>query len=90
MSGRPLGAHIPNGGGIMRPVLHRILSDATRACGAQVRLGVTVTAIGQNGQAVSATLTDGSECTADLLVGADGIHSSRAGHAVSATRPRPC
>ena len=33
VSGRPLGAHIPNGGGIMRPVLHRILSDATRACG---------------------------------------------------------
>jgi 2-polyprenyl-6-methoxyphenol hydroxylase-like FAD-dependent oxidoreductase len=75
VSGRPLGARIPNGGGIMRPVLHKILSEATRACGAQVRLGVTVAAIGQNGQGVSATLTDGSECMADLVVGADGIHS---------------
>jgi 2-polyprenyl-6-methoxyphenol hydroxylase-like FAD-dependent oxidoreductase len=75
VSGRPLGARIPNGGGIMRPVLHKILSEATRACGAQVRLGVTVAAIGQNGQGVSATLTDGSESTADLVVGADGIHS---------------
>ena len=60
----------------MRPVLHRILSDATRASGAKVRLGVTVTAIRQDGAGVSATLTDGTECTADLLVGADGIHSS--------------
>lgn len=75
VSGRPLGARIPNGGGIMRPVLHKILAEATRACGAQVRLGVTVAAIGQNGQGVSATLTDGSECSADLVVGADGIHS---------------
>jgi 2-polyprenyl-6-methoxyphenol hydroxylase-like FAD-dependent oxidoreductase len=76
VSGRPLGPDIPNGGGIMRPVLHRILSDATRACGAKVRLGVTVAAIEQNGSGVSATLTDGTRCTADLLVGADGIHSS--------------
>jgi 2-polyprenyl-6-methoxyphenol hydroxylase-like FAD-dependent oxidoreductase len=75
VSGRPLGTRIPNGGGIMRPVLHKILSETTRACGAQVRLGVTVAAIGQNGQGVSATLIDGSECTADLVVGADGIHS---------------
>ena len=76
VSGRPLGERIPNGGGIMRPVLHGILSEATRACGAQVRLGVTVAAIGQNGQGISATLTDGSESTADLVAGADGIHSS--------------
>ncbi|MBX9829039.1 MAG: FAD-dependent oxidoreductase [Xanthobacteraceae bacterium] len=75
VAGRPLGARIPNSGGIMRPVLHRILSEATRASGAQVRLGVTAAAIGQNGQGVSATLTDGSEAAADLVVGADGIHS---------------
>jgi 2-polyprenyl-6-methoxyphenol hydroxylase-like FAD-dependent oxidoreductase len=75
VSGRPLGARIPNGGGIMRPVLHKILSEATRATGAQVRLGVTVAALEQSGHGVSATLTDGSECAADLVVGADGIHS---------------
>jgi len=76
VSGRPLGADIPNGGGIMRPVLHRILSDATRAAGAKVRLGVTVTAIEPTGAGMSATLSDGTECVADLIVGADGIHSS--------------
>jgi 2-polyprenyl-6-methoxyphenol hydroxylase-like FAD-dependent oxidoreductase len=76
VSGRPLGIDIPNGGGIMRPVLHRILSDATRAAGAKVRLGMTVTAIEQAVAGVSATLTDGTQCTADLIVGADGIHSS--------------
>ena len=34
VSGRPLGPRIPNGGGILRPVLHRILAAATRASGA--------------------------------------------------------
>src|SRR5262245_51661970 len=76
VAGRPLGARIPNGGGIMRPVLHRILSETVRAAGAQVRLGVTVAAIGHNGQGVSVTLTDGSERQADRAVGADGVHSS--------------
>ena len=36
VSGRPLGPRIPNGGGILRPVLHRILAAATRASGASV------------------------------------------------------
>jgi len=76
VSGRPLGPDIPNGGGIMRPVLHRILSGATRAAGAKVRLGVTVAAIEPAGTGMSATLSDGSRCIADLIVGADGIHSA--------------
>ena len=42
VSGRPMGARIPNGGGILRPVLHRIFAAATRASGAAVRLGVSV------------------------------------------------
>jgi 2-polyprenyl-6-methoxyphenol hydroxylase-like FAD-dependent oxidoreductase len=75
VSGRPLGPRIPNGGGILRPVLHDILSEATRVAGAKVRLGVTVVAIAQDGQEVAATLSDRSECIADLIVGADGIHS---------------
>ena len=53
VSGRPLGPRIPNGGGILRPVLHRILSEATRAAGATVRLGVGVSAIEQDDDDVS-------------------------------------
>jgi 2-polyprenyl-6-methoxyphenol hydroxylase-like FAD-dependent oxidoreductase len=75
VAGHPLGERIPNSGGILRPVLHRILSEATRACGASVRLGASVAAIDRRGAAISATLTDGTEFAADLVVGADGIHS---------------
>ncbi len=75
VSGRPLGERIPNSGGILRPVLHRILSEATRACGADVRLGVSVTKLEQRDEGVAATLTDGTKFSANLMVGADGIHS---------------
>jgi 2-polyprenyl-6-methoxyphenol hydroxylase-like FAD-dependent oxidoreductase len=75
VSGRLLGPHIPNGGGILRPVLHRIFSAATRASGAVVRLGVSVASIEQTGDAVSVQLTDGTAATYDLMVGADGVHS---------------
>jgi 2-polyprenyl-6-methoxyphenol hydroxylase-like FAD-dependent oxidoreductase len=75
VAGRPLGEHIPNSGGILRPVLHRILSDATRASGAAVRLGVSVAQLEQREEGVSAILSDDTEFNADLVVGADGIHS---------------
>ena len=75
VSGRPMGPRIPNGGGILRPVLHGIFAAATRESGAIVRLGVGVVAIEQSRAAVSAALTDGTTKNYDLVVGADGIHS---------------
>ena len=75
VSGRPMGPRIPNGGGILRPVLHRILAAATRASGAEVRLGVSVAAVEQCDDAVSVRFTDGTTAAYDLVVGADGIHS---------------
>src|SRR5690606_24862991 len=36
---RIAGDQVPGSGAVMRPVLARILADATRACGTQVRLG---------------------------------------------------
>jgi len=75
VSGRPLGPRIPNGGGILRPVLHRILSEATRAAGASVRLGVSVAGLEQMQGEVAATFTDGRSAAYDLVVGADGVHS---------------
>jgi len=79
VTGRLLGERIPNGGGILRPVLHRILSEATRASGAEVRLGVSVAKLEQRGEGVAATLTDGTQLSGDLIVGADGIHSRMRG-----------
>ncbi len=70
-----MGPRIPNGGGILRPVLHRIFSEATRASGATVRLGVSVAAIEQGAAGVAVDFTDGTSRTYDLIVGADGIHS---------------
>src|SRR6478672_8111003 len=58
VSGRPMGPRIPNGGGILRPVLHRILAAATRAWGANVRLGVSVATLEQASDAVAAGFTD--------------------------------
>src|SRR5688572_18687121 len=74
VSGRPLGPRIPNGGGILRPVLHRILSEATRGAGVTVRLGVGVASLEQTQAEAIVKLTDGS-IGYDFIVGADGVHS---------------
>jgi 2-polyprenyl-6-methoxyphenol hydroxylase-like FAD-dependent oxidoreductase len=75
VSGQPLGPRIPNGGGILRPVLHRILSEATRAAGATVRLGVSVSGIVTDDDTAEVTFSDATTGRYDLVVGADGIHS---------------
>lgn len=43
---------------------------------ADIRFGVTVDAIEQDGERVTARLTDGTVEAADLLIGADGVHSA--------------
>lgn len=63
---------VPGGGGILRPVLHQILAEAVRSSGAEVRLGVSVASLDEQGCVRS---TDGEERTYDLVVGADGLHS---------------
>jgi 2-polyprenyl-6-methoxyphenol hydroxylase-like FAD-dependent oxidoreductase len=72
---RIAGPDVPGGGGIMRPVLARILADATRASGANVMLGCTFTTIVQDGDGVDVTLTDGQRRRYDLVIGADGLYS---------------
>jgi 2-polyprenyl-6-methoxyphenol hydroxylase-like FAD-dependent oxidoreductase len=72
---RIAGDHIPGGGGILRPVLARILSQATLASGTAVRLGVTFTAIDPEGEALQVGFTDGSRARYDLVIGADGLYS---------------
>lgn len=72
---RIAGHDIPSGGGIMRPILARILSDATRASGTSVRLGVTFSHIEAVGDQVSVSFTDGSTSRYDIVIGADGCNS---------------
>jgi 2-polyprenyl-6-methoxyphenol hydroxylase-like FAD-dependent oxidoreductase len=71
----PLAAGLPGTGGIMRPVLHKILSNRSTQLGTRVRLGVTLADLKDHGDCVEATLSDGSVSRFDLVVGADGIFS---------------
>jgi 2-polyprenyl-6-methoxyphenol hydroxylase-like FAD-dependent oxidoreductase len=72
---RLAGPDVPGGGAIMRPVLARILADATRASGTNVRLGCTFTAIEPDADGVDVSFTDGQRRRYDLVVGADGLYS---------------
>jgi 2-polyprenyl-6-methoxyphenol hydroxylase-like FAD-dependent oxidoreductase len=67
-----LGPKYPPMNGITRPRLHAIFQDAVRESGADVRLGLTVDAVGEDGRV---SFSDGTEGEYDLVVGADGIHS---------------
>jgi 2-polyprenyl-6-methoxyphenol hydroxylase-like FAD-dependent oxidoreductase len=67
-----LGPKYPPMNGITRPKLHALFQNAVNGSGADVRLGVTVDSVGDDG---SVTFSDGGEDTYDLVVGADGIHS---------------
>lgn len=66
----------PPGNGITRPRLHKILQDAALSTGADVRTGVTFESIDDQGDSVEVKFTDGETRTYDLVIGADGIHSS--------------
>jgi 2-polyprenyl-6-methoxyphenol hydroxylase-like FAD-dependent oxidoreductase len=85
---RMAGADVPGGGGIMRPVLARILAEATRASGTNVRLGCTFTAIEQDAEGVEVAFTDGSRQRYDLVIGADGLYS-KVRQTVFAQAPKP-
>jgi 2-polyprenyl-6-methoxyphenol hydroxylase-like FAD-dependent oxidoreductase len=68
-------ADLPQAVVIHRERLARILRDAADEAGADVRVGLTVDALVQNGDTVTATLSDGTTGSYDLVVGADGVRS---------------
>jgi len=61
--------------GIGRPALHKILGERTIASGAEVRLGVTATALTDDGAGVDARFSDGTTRRFSIVVGADGVYS---------------
>ena len=71
----PPEAAVPGSGGILRPILHAILSERVRASGARIRLGITIESLQQTTHAVQARCTDGHEDAYELVVGADGLFS---------------
>jgi 2-polyprenyl-6-methoxyphenol hydroxylase-like FAD-dependent oxidoreductase len=75
--GMPLaGPGYPTDLGMARPALHEVLVNAARRLGARLRLGVTFTEIAQSDDRVDVTFTDGTSASYDLVVGADGLHST--------------
>jgi len=67
---------LPGNGGIMRPVLARLLSDRVRETGTNVRLGLSFSALEPDDEGVTARFTDGTTGRYDLVIGADGLYSS--------------
>lgn len=65
----------PGNVGIGRRALHKVLGDRTLEAGASVRLGITATALDDDGDGVSATFSDGSTGRYDMVIGADGLYS---------------
>lgn len=71
-----IGSGVPGNGAVMRPVLARILEQATRQVpGIDIRLGCTFTRITQDADSVEVEFTDGQRRRYDLVVGADGLYS---------------
>lgn len=85
---RVAGPDIPGSAGIMRPALARILADATKAAGTNVRLGRTFSSLTQDADGVDVVFDDGSTGRYDLVIGADGLFSAVRG-AVFPDAPKP-
>lgn len=69
------GAEYPSNLGMTRPALHQVLSEAAKAAGTSVRLGISVTALVNEDEHVTVTFSDGKSRNYDLVVGADGVYS---------------
>jgi 2-polyprenyl-6-methoxyphenol hydroxylase-like FAD-dependent oxidoreductase len=66
---------LPATGGIMRPILHRIMQARVKDVGTSVRLGLTVTKLENEGEGVNVTFSDGSAGRYDVVIGADSVES---------------
>lgn len=74
--------------GIRRASLQSILVEALGE--AEVRFGTSVSALAQQQDGAAVKFNDGSELAYDLVVGADGVHSSIRSHLFGNVKPRFC
>lgn len=84
----PAEAGLPGCGGIMRPLLHGLLSRRTTEAGVNVRLGLTVDRLACDAEGVDVVFADGSRARYELVVGADGVFS-RVRQLLFPAAPRP-
>jgi 2-polyprenyl-6-methoxyphenol hydroxylase-like FAD-dependent oxidoreductase len=73
---RSAGPEYPAMMGITRPEYSKILVRAAMASGATIYAETTVAALDDDGEGVSVTFSDGRQDRYDIVVGADGIHST--------------
>ena len=72
---RIAGDNVPGGAAIMRPVLAKLMAEATLEAGVNVRLGCSFTSLTQDDDGVEVELTDGGKHRYDVVIGADGLYS---------------
>lgn len=73
---RIAGPDVPGSGGILRPVLARILREYTLASGTAVRCGVSFSGFNETDAGIRVDFTDGRSELFDLVIGADGLQSA--------------
>ncbi len=73
---RLIGQDRPAMTGIARPELHRILRAEALRLGTRIHFGLSVSRLHLDNAQARAELTDTTTRTVDLLIGADGIHST--------------
>ena len=66
---------IQSGGGILRPVLHDILSRTVREAGVEIRLGIKAERMDDDGEGVDVAFSDGTTGRYDVVAAAEGIFS---------------
>jgi len=80
-SGKPLMtvpalAGLPPSCTILRRELFRVIHEGVLAAGIAIEYGKRLVAVEEGPDSVTAKFEDGSSATADVLIGADGIHSA--------------